>query len=151
VIVRISRTSLGPHATTGILTMDHMGFRLFTLEDAWRDNRSGVSCVPAGHYKLERHESEKYGKTWAMVNPDLGVYHWPQPEGKGRFACLCVHSGNWDDDVEGCVIVGERAGDGFDPKSKRVEPRLFESRDAVKVFKDALPWEDHELIISDPS
>lgn len=146
-IVRISRTSLGPHATTGILTMDHMGFRLFTLEDAWRDNQNGVSCVPAGRYKLERHESAKYGKTWAMVNPELGVYHWPadRPNGEGRFACLCVHAGNSHRDVEGCVIVGLAAGD------ENGEPKVFNSKAAVKVFKDALPWEDHELIISDPS
>lgn len=149
-IVRIQRTSLGPIATTGILTMDHMGFRLFTLEDAWRDNQNGISCIPAGHYLLERHESENYGRTWAMVNHDLDVYHRPADRvaGVGRFACLCCHSGNHADHVEGCVIVGLTAGLG--PRNGRQEPHVWNSRDAVAKFKAALPWEDHELIITNP-
>lgn len=149
-IVRIQRTSLGPIATTGIMMMDHMGFRLFTLEDAWRDNKNGISCVPEGRYVLERHESAKYGQTWAMVNHALGVYHWPgdRPNGEGRFACLCCHSGNHAGDVEGCILVGLTAGLG--PRNGRQEPHVWHSRDAVAQFKAALPWEDHELIITNP-
>lgn len=130
--------------------MDHASFRLFTLEDAWRDNQNGISCVPAGHYKLERHESAKYGRTWAMVNHELGVYHWPddRPNGKGRFACLCCHSGNHADHVEGCVIVGLAAGNAM--RNGQTEPQVWNSKAAVKVFKDALEWEDHELIITNP-
>src|SRR5690606_16946462 len=103
----------------------------------------------AGRYELRRHESQKYGRTWAMVNPDLDVYHWPadRPDGKGRFACLCVHAGNHVDHVEGCVIVGLRAG--LARRDGRYEPQVWDSRKAVEQFRAALPWEDHELIITE--
>ncbi|MDD9873995.1 MAG: DUF5675 family protein, partial [Gammaproteobacteria bacterium] len=33
-----------------------------TLENTWRDNEPGVSCIPEGEYQLHLvHESRKYG------------------------------------------------------------------------------------------
>ena len=145
----LRRTSLGPIATVGTVEIGLL--RLFTLEDALNGEAEGEP-VPAGVYQLKPHDSKKYGRIWAMVNPDLGVYHQPadRPNGVGRFACLFAHSGNKDEDTLGCVLVGLSAGEGFDSVSKRSEPMVFNSKAAVAALKDALPWEPHTLTVVNP-
>lgn len=152
--IAIQRDSLGPIAATGKLTIGELS--VFTLEDPWANNKPFASCIPAGEYRLVPHESAKYGRIWAMVNPDLGVYHQPAdiPAGKrgaARFACLFVHSGNTDDDVEGCVCVGLTRGMAHNAKSNRPEPHVFDSRKAVAKVVAALPWVEHRLTIRDPT
>lgn len=83
---------------------------LFSLEDPWNGNRPFDSCVPDGLYDLVPHHTAKHPDTWALVNPELGVYRQPSqiPEaerGKARFACL-IHAGNYESDVEGCIAPG---------------------------------------------
>lgn len=68
-----------------------------TLELPWRENKRGVSCVPAGAYKLTRHHSERFPNTW-------GLHNVP-----GRDAIL-IHVGNTPRDTEGCILVGTSFG-----------------------------------------
>lgn len=149
----IQRDSLGPIAATGKLTIGELTVN--TLEDEWAGNKPFKSCIPAGEYRLVPHQSDKYGRIWAMVNPDLDVYHQPadipkEKLGKARFACLFVHSGNTDDDVEGCVCVGLTRGMAHNVKSNRPEPHVFQSREAVKKVVAALSWVEHKLTIKNP-
>ncbi|TBG37170.1 hypothetical protein ELG78_09325 [Rhizobium leguminosarum] len=71
---------------------------LYTLEEAWRENKPKVSCVPAGSYRCIPHGWEAGTKvskprTWELV----GV--------PGRSAVL-IHIGNTTRDTEGCILAG---------------------------------------------
>lgn len=116
------------------------GVVLQTLEDLPNGTAEGEP-VPPGEYQLVPHDSAKYGRIWAMVNPALGVWHQPGdiPKGKqGRFACLFAHSGNDHTHTLGCVLVGMARGDN---------ETIVRSREAVAKLKELLPWEPHTLEI----
>jgi hypothetical protein len=91
--------------------------RLATIERPWLANPKGQggtpreSCVPDGLYDVRPHHSEKFPETFALVNPQRGVYYQPAdiPSGQqwGRSAIL-IHAGNTADDVVGCIAVGLR-------------------------------------------
>jgi hypothetical protein len=127
------------------------GKNFYTLEPALGGAVPGEP-VPAGVYRLVPHDSAKYGRIWAMVNPDLGVYHQPgdRPNGVGRFACLWCHSGNWDQDSLGCVLIGLASGVARDPSSGKLEPAVFNSKAGVALLKQLVPWVEHELEIVNP-
>lgn len=143
------RRSLGPIATEGMVVID--GHKFYTLEPALGGAVPGEP-VPAGDYRLVPHDSAKYGRIWAMVNPGLGVYHQPgdRPNGEGRFACLFMHSGNFDQDSLGCVLGGLAYGMLRDASSNRMEPAVFNSKAAIASLKEVLPWVEHALTITNP-
>lgn len=89
-----------------------------TIERSWFSGpgdsiiagRKGVSCVPIGTYRLERHDTEAHPNTWALVNHDLFVYHWPWEVpasllATARTTCL-IHSANWASELRGCIAPG---------------------------------------------
>ena len=111
-----------------------------TLEDVPGGEAEGEP-VPVGTYRLVPHDSAKYGRIWAMVNPELGVYHQPGdiPKGKkGRFACLWMHSGNDHTHTLGCVLGGMTRGPN---------ETVLRSREAIARLKEVLPWVEHSLSI----
>lgn len=81
---------------------------LRTVEREWKGNMPGVSCVPAGRYTLEEHDSDSHPDVWALVNHDLGVYHYADPEAK-RTAIL-IHIANRASELEGCIAPGLKFG-----------------------------------------
>jgi len=95
--------SVPGQGTPGKLIVDD--FECVTMEREWADNRPFVSCIPAGHYKLEPHESQKYGKTWAIVGETVSHL---QTDAK-RYACL-IHSANYAYQLSGCIAPGEAHG-----------------------------------------
>lgn len=115
------------------------GVHFQTLEDVPNGEAEGEP-VPVGDYRLVPHDSAKYGRIWAMVNPALGVYHQPGdiPKGKtGRFACLFAHSGNTDEHTLGCVLMG----------IARWGETVIRSKEAIARLKEVLPWVEHSLTI----
>jgi len=73
--------------------------RLVTIEDDWLDNKTKVSCIPAGTYKLRR--SFFYRKGYECFEV-CGV------QGRSR---ILIHKANTENDVEGCIGVGLRLGE----------------------------------------
>jgi len=65
-----------------------------TLELPWRNNEIRRSCIPAGNYRCERVLSPKFGNTFEITNVP------------GRTHIL-FHKANVDDDLLGCIGVGE--------------------------------------------
>lgn len=129
--------------TLGRLTLGT--HRLFSLEQPWRNNKPFASCVPDGLYRLVPHSSEKHPDTWALVNPDLDIYHLPSdiPEakqGKARFACL-IHVGNYQEDVEGCIAPGV----AFSMAGGR--PMVTRSTEAMDTIRRYLGPGEHSLLI----
>jgi hypothetical protein len=119
------------------------GRTLFTIERPWvpdsrsRGGQKGVSCVPVGEYRLERHNSDAHPKVWALVNPMLDVYHLPQdvPAGQelvSRTACL-IHAANWAYELRGCVAPGKAR-----LKDQAARWMVTRSRDAINELRTVI-------------
>ncbi len=108
-----------PDATLSILRAGEEAF--FVLEDPPRLPMEPATqtgrCVPEGLYELVPHSGRRWQDTFALVNPELGVVHWPAP---GKRAACVLHPGNTVADTEGCPLIG--LGASFSPV-----PRLIES------------------------
>jgi hypothetical protein len=133
----------GPDYTMGRLTVGDTEFH--TIERPWIPSNLHAggqpfeSCVPYGTYRLMPHDSHKFGQTWALVNEDLDVYHYPQDGKLGRYAIL-LHSGNVAANFQGCIGVGMQSTDGW----------IGQSQKAMRVLRSILPHEEHTLTITHP-
>ena len=103
-----------------------------------------ISCVPCGTYQLVLHDTVDHPKTFALVNPELGVYHEPRdipPMVIGRSTCL-IHAFNWVWQSLGCTGVGMGC------QQNNLTWMLTNSREALAEFLGAVPWvEGHTISI----
>jgi hypothetical protein len=121
-----------------------------TIERPWIKNPAGpggmprVSCVPVGTYTIIPHHSVNFPNTYALVNPELGVYYQPGdiPAGQawGRSAIL-MHVGNRVRDVIGCIAVGKEHGE------LQGEPAVLRSTLAMRELDRILNRQRHTLEI----
>jgi len=99
-IFRMKRSSQG---TLGMLCVG--GFRCYTLELPWKDNKRNVSCIPRGSYKVE-----------TRLSPKFGNVYWVREVPERTF--ILIHSGNWAGDISegfkshanGCILLGQKRG-----------------------------------------
>lgn len=77
--------------------------RLWVMERAWKFNERNVSCVPRDEYRLEKHNTEKYPNTYALIG--TGVSHGKEKD-VPRFACV-IHSAVYPMDLQGCLAPCE--------------------------------------------
>jgi hypothetical protein len=135
--------------TLGLLYVGEL--QLVTIERPWipstlsKGGTKGVSCVPAGTYKLVRHNTEAHPMTWALVNRDLDVVHLPgESDNPNARTAVLIHSANWAHELRGCIAPGMRTV--LDEKGRYM---VAESRRAMRKIQSILPWIDgHELEIS---
>lgn len=113
---------------------------LFTQEDDWEQNKTSVSCIPAGVYPLRRTIYYKHGiETWEVCNVP----------GRRR---ILIHVGNTEEDTMGCILVGTRLGklwvaDEDDPKHPVVEKwGVVNSRMAFQMLMNAMANVDEAQI-----
>jgi hypothetical protein len=106
----------------------------FTLEPLWKNNKRDVSCIPAGTYKMTRHDSPNHGDVFKIHNvPKRGD--------------ILVHPGNTIKDTLGCALPGlERETKEVPEGLKSV--KLINSCDALDLLKDKFGYEDIELTIT---
>lgn len=78
--------------TFGRLTSD--SFSCYTIEQPWRNNLEGHSCIPSGTYTCKRGQFPKHGDAFEVMNVP------------GRTAIL-IHSGNVASNFEGCIGLGD--------------------------------------------
>lgn len=103
----------------GKLTAGPLSFD--TIEQPDNHDMPGHSCIPAGTYQLVPHISARLHeddgktplKTWALVNPDLGITHLPTdpvPGGIGyaHRSSVLIHPANYASQLEGCIAPGAR-------------------------------------------
>jgi hypothetical protein len=108
----------------------------YTAEDDWRQNAKGVSCIPAGTYLCRIRWSPKFQKK---------LFEVMKVPGRGD---ILIHSGNTEEDVEGCILLGERfgtlnVGDEDTPgRPSRAKMAVLDSRTALKRFMGLLAGRD---------
>lgn len=144
----LSRLTGDAERTIGNLSVNGVTFA--TMERPWIPNPDGLggmrrqSCVPPGRYTVRPHHSSNFPNTYALVNPDLGVYYQPGdiPEGQtwGRSAIL-LHVANRVRDVIGCIGVGKDHGEIGD------EPAVLRSTLAMRELDKILNRWQHTLEI----
>jgi hypothetical protein len=99
---------LSPRWTFGARTLGQLSvngaFFCYTLEDqirevkgqltsAWKVDRA--TAIPEGRYRIELVDSPKFGKqTLTLIEVN-------------DFKYIRIHSGNDEDDTEGCILVGD--------------------------------------------
>lgn len=152
-IIELSRDYRDDSCTLGIMTVQ--GKRWHTLERPWvvskrggAGGEKGVSCVPAGKYKLVRHNTEAHANVFALVSPTLDVYHWEADVPKARRGMarttVLIHAANYASELRGCIAPGKE-------RRKVVSDwGVFRSRDAVNELRTVVAGIfDLELIITE--
>lgn len=125
----LKRVDSNNECTFGALFLDEKEI-CKTLELPWRDNQKGISCIPAGEYKLSPYPSSRFGEVY-IVN-DV-------PNRTG----ILIHTGNTASDIEGCILVGDSYGK---LNGKRA---VLNSRQAFNFIKELLGNEEYMLNIVD--
>lgn len=100
--VLITRINDNGVQTIGKLTVYNgfdVVFECDTLELPYKDNMRSKSCIPTGKYKVITSFSNKYQKPMYEI---LDV--------KDR-AGIRIHSGNYNTDINGCILVGRNFKD----------------------------------------
>jgi hypothetical protein len=132
--VDLFRMKRGDQGTLGMIF--HEGFRCYTLELPWRDNKRSISCIPAGSYSVKVRLSPKYGQAyWVSDVPDRSF--------------ILIHSGNWAGDtsknfkthVNGCILLGKQRG------LLAGQLAVLNSRITVKRFQNKLQLQPFTLNI----
>jgi len=136
-MITLKRFDSSDQGTFGRLTTN--GFSCFTGELPWRDNQAGVSCIPAGSYRV----------IWAW-SPHLGKTTYRLLDIPGRAGVL-IHSSNLMGDramgfkaqLLGCIALGEKLGVMEGQKA------LLLSRPAVRLFEDLMGRRPFTLEVED--
>lgn len=99
-LVRDTQTSLWGTFGELFLYNGTFGFTpIHTVEDDWKDNEPGESCIPKGKYTCKRTIYHKHNIETFEITGVPG----------GRTRCL-FHVANTENDVKGCVGLGLRRG-----------------------------------------
>ena len=104
-IIRLYQTPIGdPKQTEGVLYLikdNKIIFECCTLELPWNDNKSRTSCIPTGNYKaVKRHTQSSAFKYEHIHIQDVENREW-----------ILIHGGNYNTDVVGCILVGDKLTD----------------------------------------
>lgn len=78
-----------------------------SLELPWKENQTGISCIPEGIYKVVVRYSTKYGRHLHITNVEGRTWvliHWGNYAGSNN-----PKSGR--PDIRGCVLVGQKYAD----------------------------------------
>lgn len=137
--ITLTRLESSDHGTFGTFVVPNGDYleTFYSGELPDRENRTGISCIPKGVYKVRQVDWVKKKKKVYMVE---GV--------KGRVGIL-IHSANYMGDktkglkwqLEGCIALGERLGKMEGQKA------LLMSVPAIRRFEALLAGEPFELEI----
>lgn len=129
-----------------------------TIEQPDNGDQPGHSCIPWGRYQLVEHVSARLHeddgvtplRTWALVNPDLGVTHSPDDplwntDYPHRSECL-IHPANYASQLEGCIAPGASRGHMLGTTGWMVTDSRATFK-AIRSYLDAHP-EDRVLEIT---
>lgn len=137
--LHLIRKESGGDGVFGVLRVGTIA--LHTVEDDWKNNEPGESCIPDGTYKLVRTQYHHGGyETFWVTNV----------EGRQR---ILIHRANTEEDVKGCIGVGMRRGflwvhDEDNPDHPLVKKNaVVESREAHTAFMQAMQGVDEATLV----
>jgi hypothetical protein len=88
------RTLQDKYGTHGRMEDEAGKVSCYTIERPWLNNQHDVSCIPDGTYTCVPHVKSTNGQLcWRLLNV------------LNRSGIL-IHTGNTEDDSEGCIIIG---------------------------------------------
>ena len=127
-------TSSYKHGTFG--TLQAVDFSCCTVERPWLQNARGLSCIPAGEYKLKLRQSGVVKRTsrgahlqgWEVSNVPDRTY-------------IMIHVANTASEVQGCIAVGHRFGVVHNKWA------VTNSRSAFDQLMNVLSYEDEHTIM----
>lgn len=135
-LTRLETSDQGTFGTFTVPNGDWLNY-FYSGELPWRDNRSNLSCIPTGLYKVDRVDWLKHNKKVFMV---LNV------PGRGG---ILIHAANYMGDklkglktqLLGCIALGERLG------VMERQKALLMSAPAIRRFESLLDGKPFELEI----
>lgn len=136
--VLLQRYAYTPLGTFGQLSIVGTNFKCHTVEEVWRGNRRGVSCIPLGAYPLRL---ARFYRNTPDPSDDYDVYEVLQVPGR---SAIKVHIANTIDDVEGCIGPGEEFG-ALLSKGRHL-PAVLNSRKAFLAFMEAMEGAPEALL-----
>ena len=68
-----------------------------SLELAWKDNETNISCIPIGTYKVTPRYSDKYTQHFILEDVPNRKF-------------ILIHAGNFNTDTKGCILLGTSFG-----------------------------------------
>jgi hypothetical protein len=131
--VKLIRDIYDSFATQGRLFVGNEVF--YTLEEPWKLNKKGISCIPKGTYKVTPHN-------WAGHPRFRFNRVWHINDVPNRSSIL-IHTGNTTADIEGCILVGMSRG-AIGKKTAVLNSRL-----AMSKLRDIIGQNDFTLTIED--
>ncbi|OCR88059.1 hypothetical protein CFT13S00388_02515 [Campylobacter fetus subsp. testudinum] len=105
-------------------------FKCYTLEPCGGDTtkRNQDKRVPSGLYNLDYHNSPRFKKLLPII--------WNDSVPKDRY--ILIHSGNYPQDTQGCILVGSSYSD----------KGVFRSKDTLEKLLSVLSYQVATLSIS---
>lgn len=132
--ITITREHSFPNGTEGKLVIEGaITGTIFTLEEPWKNNQPGISCIPKGIYRCIPHGWEsgtglKQKRCWEIIKVP------------NRSAIL-IHSGNTIEDIEGCCLVG------LQRDTMNGLPAVLQSRNAMALLREIIGLNSFDLVI----
>lgn len=122
VTLTLSRKSSSKLCTLGNLRITGRDHDLCTLEPQGTDTQAKPRCIPAGTYSVTLRMSPRFG----YVTP----YLHDVPD----FEDILIHSGNYPQDTEGCILVGESTdGEAIDNSRKAFHELMDILKDSIEI------------------
>jgi hypothetical protein len=91
--ITLQRVTFTPESPTYGVLLSHGLPLCVTLERPWMDNKTGVSCVPPGDYRVTKFTSPSKGDVFLLHDvPDRTMIE--------------IHIANKASELEGCIAVG---------------------------------------------
>jgi hypothetical protein len=127
--------------TFGKLTVGSKTF--ISIELPWKDNQSGISCIPVGTYVCEVAPSARMTQLFGK-----DMYHVTNvPDRSG----VCIHPSNYAgdttlgkrSDLEGCIALGDGT-----TKDDNGQEMIIDSKVSINEFMSDLNSQPFTLIIS---
>jgi len=131
----IERYDQGDKQTLGRLHVvnaeNHIRYSCHTLELPWLNNKTSVSCIPVGKYKVIKHHSPRFGKCFWIQDVD-------------KRSEILVHRGNYHTQIRGCILPGT---DLKDINKDRLQD-VINSQAAIEDLLRIMPNEFELKIVS---
>lgn len=130
--MQLTLTRDTPHADLWLGILEVAGRKFHTLEPA--------DCLPAGTYRLRQHQRPNGEQCYALVSPQLGVFHQPYDippsrQKSGRYLAL-VHAGNYWWDANAVALGKDRVLDTIRGGSTTVRTwKMAETKAAMNELR----------------